>query len=121
MPANAPENVKQLLDDAEALLDVNVASTLLFEGDVTEVISKLQEAKELISQVYGYLKAQAEESKTWRIYSYCERVRERIMERFRQCDDMGINCTNVLLSLGYQSESQFMETLENLIQQHKAR
>lgn len=116
LPEDAPDEIKQLLDDAEALLDVEVARALLLDGEATEVISKLQEAKELIAQVYDYLKAQAEESNTWRLYSYCEMVRERIRERFRQCNQTGVNCTDVLLSLGYQSENQFMNTLEIMIQ-----
>jgi hypothetical protein len=116
LPEDAPDEIKQLLDDAEALLDIDAARTLLLEGNAAEVISNLQEAKELISQVYDYLKAQAEESNAWRIYGYCERVRERIRERFRQGNQTGIDFTAVLESLGYQSENQFMETLENRIQ-----
>ncbi len=116
LPEDAPNEIKQLLDDAEALLDIDAARTLLLEGNAAEVISNLQEAKELISQVYDYLKAQAEESNAWRIYGYCERVRERIRERFRQGNQTGIDFTAVLESLSYQSENQFMETLENMIQ-----
>jgi hypothetical protein len=116
LPEDAPDEIKQLLDDAEALLDIDAARTLLLEGNAVEVISNLQEAKELISQVYDYLKAQAEESNAWRIYGYCERVRERIRERFRQGNQTGIDFTAVLESLGYQSENQFMERLEEMIQ-----
>jgi tetratricopeptide (TPR) repeat protein len=116
LPADAPEEIVQLLDDAEALLDIDAAKALLLEGKATEVISNLQEAKELISQVYDYFKEQAEESNTWRIEGYCERVRERIRERFRNGNQSGIDFTDVLESLGYQSENQFMETLENMIQ-----
>jgi tetratricopeptide (TPR) repeat protein len=116
LPEDAPDEIKQLLDDAEALLDIDAARTLLLEGNAAEVISNVQEAKELISQVYDYLKAQAEESNAWRIYGYCEGVRERIRERFRQGNQTGIDFTVVIESLGYQSENQFMETLENMIQ-----
>ena len=116
LPEDAPEAVKQLLGDAEALLDLDAARALLLEGKPAEVISNLQEAKELISQVYDYLKEQAEESNAWRIDGYCERVRERIMERFRYGNQTGIDFTDVLESLGYQSENQFMTTLQNLIQ-----
>jgi hypothetical protein len=116
LPADAPDEIKQLLDDAEALLDIEAATALLLEGKASEVISNLQEAKELISQVYQYLKEQAEESNSWRIGDYCERVRERIRERFRYGNQTGIDFTAVLESLGYQSENQFMETLENMIQ-----
>jgi hypothetical protein len=116
LPEDAPEEITQLLDDAEALLDIDAARTLLLEGKSTEVIANLQEAKQLIAQVYDYLKEQAELSNAWRIDGYCERVRERIQERFREGSQMGIDFTNVLESMGYQSENQFMETLQNMIQ-----
>ena len=116
LPDDAPEEIKQLLDNAEALLDIDAARTLLLEGKSTEVLSSLQEAKELIAQVYDYLKTQAEASNAWRIDAYCERVQERIRERFQQGNQTGVNFTNVLESLGYQSENQFMETLQNMIQ-----
>ena len=116
LPEDAPEEIKQLLDDAEALLDIEAARALLLEGKETEVISNLQEANQLISQVYQYLKAQGEESNSWRIGDYCERARERIRERFRYGSDEGIDFSAVLESLGYQSENQFMETLQNMIQ-----
>ena len=116
LPEDAPDEIKQLLDDAEALLDIDAARALLLEGKETEVISNLQEAKQLISQVYQYLKEQAQESNSWRIGDYCERARERIRERFRYGNQTGIDFSAVLESLGYQSENQFMETLENMIQ-----
>ena len=116
LPDDAPEEIKQLLDNAEALLDIDAARTLLLEGKSAEVMSSLQEAKELIAQVYDYLKAQAEASNAWRIDAYCERVQERIRERFQQGNQTGVDFTGVLESLGYQSESQFMETLQNMIQ-----
>lgn len=116
LPEDTPDEIKQLLDDAEELLDINAARSLLLEGKAAEVISRLKEAKELLSQVYVYLKAEATESNTWRIYGYCEGVREMIRERFRQGNQTGIDFTAALKSLGYQSENQFMETLEHRIQ-----
>jgi hypothetical protein len=116
LPEDAPNNIKQLLDDAEALLDVDAARALLLEGKDSEVKDTLQETKQLISQVYQYLKEQAEESNIWRIQGYCERVQERIRERFRAGNQAGIDFTTVLESFGYQSENQFMETLQNLVQ-----
>ena len=121
LPEDAPEEIVQLLDDAEALLDVDAARTLLLEGKTTEVRDTLQEAKELISQVYDYLKEQAEGLNAWRIDGYCERVRERIRERFMNGNQSGIDFTDVLEALGYQSENQFMETLENMIQAAKGK
>ena len=115
LPANATEAF-ELLDQAEAYLDIEAARALLIEGKISEVASNLNQANQLISQVYQYLKEQAEESNTWRIGNYCERVRERIRERFRYGSDEGIDFSAVLESLGYQSENQFMETLQNMIQ-----
>jgi len=116
LPEYAPDDIKQLLDDAEYLLDIEAVRTLLLEGKETEVRSNLQDVKQLISQVYQYLKEEAEYSNTWRILSYCERVQERIRERFRAGTQAGIDFTSVLQSFGYQSETQFMETLQNMIQ-----
>jgi tetratricopeptide (TPR) repeat protein len=116
LPEDAPEDIKQLLDDAEALLDIDAARALLLEGKETEIRSNLQDAKQLISQVYQYLKEQGEESDSWRILGYCKGVQERIRERFRAGNQSGVDFTAVLESLGYQSENQFMETLQNMIQ-----
>ena len=116
LPEDAPDNIKQLLDNAEALLDVDAARALLLEGKDSEVRDTIQEAKQLISQVYQYLKEQAEESNNWRIQGYCERVQERIRERFRAGNQAGIDFTTVLESFGFQSENQFMETLQNMVQ-----
>jgi tetratricopeptide (TPR) repeat protein len=121
LPEDAPEEITQLLDDAEALLNIDAARTLLLEGKTTKVRDTLQEAKDLISQVYDYLKAEAEGHNAWRIDGYCERVRERIQERFRNGNQTGIDFTDVLEALGYQSESQFMETLQNMIQTAKGK
>jgi hypothetical protein len=119
LPEDAPEEITQLLDDAEALLDIDAARALLLEGNTTEVRDILLEAKELIAQVRDYLKEEAEGLNAWRIDGYCERVRERIRERFRNGNQSGIDFTDVLESLGYQNETQFMETLEKMIQTAK--
>ena len=44
LPEDAPEEIVQLLDDAEALLDVDATKALLLEGKTTEVRDTLQEA-----------------------------------------------------------------------------
>jgi hypothetical protein len=119
LPEDTPEEITQLLDDAEALLDIDAARALLLEGNVTEVRDTLIEAKELIAQVHDYLKEEAEGLNTWRLDGYCERVRERIRERFRSGNQSGINFNDVLQSYGYQNENQFMEELENMIQTAK--
>ena len=115
LPADATEAL-ELLDQAEAYLDINAARELLLEGKASQVVSNLEQANQLISQVYQYLKGIAEESNTWRIYSYCQGIQERTRERFRYGSQQGINVTAFLESLGYQSENEFMETLQNMTQ-----
>ena len=115
LPADATDAL-ELLDQAEGYLDIDTARTLLLEGKISEVTSNLNQANQLISQVYQYFKEQAEDSNAWRIGNYCEGVQERIRERFRAGNQMGIDFTAVIESLGYQSEEQFMETLQNMIQ-----
>jgi hypothetical protein len=121
LPEDAPEEITQLLDQAEGLLDVDAARTLLLEGKTTEVKDTLLEAKALIAQVHDYLKEEAEGLNAWRIDGYCERVRQRIRERFMNGNQSGIDFTDVLQSFGYQSENQFMEELENMIQTAKGK
>ena len=118
LPENATEAV-ELLDQAETYLNMDLAITLLLEGKVSEVVYNLAQANHLIVQVYQYLKEQAGITNTIRICNYlqiCERHRERLREKFRFAANEGINVTDVLDSLGYQNENEFMQTLENMIQ-----
>lgn len=114
LPADAPLEISDLLDEAEDLL--NEARELLLEGNPLEAKTALLNAKATISEVYQYFKTQAEDSNTWRLTAYCERLQERIRERFRYGRDEGIDFTNVLQSYGFQSENQFMEALQNRVQ-----
>lgn len=114
LPDEPPQEILELLDGAQELL--NEARTSLLDGDVTVAKSAFLEAKQEISEVYQYLKEQAEESNTWRLSNYCQGVQERIRERFRYGQDQGVDFTSVLQSYGYQSESQYMEALQNRIQ-----
>ena len=114
LPDGTPQEILKLLDEAQELL--NEAKTLLVDSDLTVARSAFLEAKQDISEVYQYLKEQAEESNTWRLYNYCEQTQERIRERFRYGQDQGVDFTSVLQSYGYQTESQFMEALQNRIQ-----
>jgi hypothetical protein len=115
LPADAT-NAIALLDQAESYLDLDAAKQLLLEGNANQVVSDLTQAKELISQVYDFLKEKAEESNTWRINDYCLGIQERTRERFRYGREQGIDTDAFLQSLGYQNETQFMETLQNMTQ-----
>jgi len=108
--------VEALLDKAETDLDL---AEEVFEDDLSEATYYLREAHQQISEVYSLLKEEAVLSNEWRLFDYCERIRERTRERFRGGRDQGVNVDAFLESLGYQSENQFMEALEGLIQNAK--
>ena len=114
LPAETPQEIFALLEDAKGSL--NEARTLLLEGDATAARSTFLEAKHSISEIYQYLKVEAEESDTWRLRDYCEGLQQRIQERFRYGQEQGIDVTGVLQSQGYQSETQYMTALETSIQ-----
>jgi len=114
LPVDAPQDIFDTLDAATGLL--SEAKTLLLDGDVDAAKSTLLKAKENISEVYDYLKEQAVDSNTWRLNNYCEQAQERIRERFRYGQNQGIDFTSVLQSYGYQTESQFLEALQNRAQ-----
>ena len=119
LPEDAPETVVQLLDDAEAYL--NEARELILDGNAEEAILAYRDARQLLPQVYQYLKEQAEESNAWRVNGYCDGLKQRIRERFRYGTEQGVDFTAAIESMGYQSESQFMESLENRIQSAKGK
>ncbi len=114
LPVETPQEIFVLLENAKGSLEE--ARTLLLDGDSDAARSAFLEAKQSISQVYQYLKAQAEESNTWRLRDYCEGLQQRMQERFRYGQEKGIDFTSVLQQYGYQSESQYMATLQNSIQ-----
>ena len=96
-------------------LAIKEGNRLLEEGKYGEAQTLYLEAKQTITQIYQDLKTQAEESNAWRLSGYCERFQQRIQERFRYGNQNGINFDSTLQSLGYQSEGQFMQALQNKI------
>jgi hypothetical protein len=114
LATDAPQEIITLLETANStLLRAKVA---LQDGKYAEAQTLYLEANQNIIQIYEYLKTQAEESNTWRLSGYCERLQQRIQERFRYGSENGINFNATLQSLGYQSENQFMQALQNRIQ-----
>ena len=111
LPIDVPAEILQLLDDAQRSLET--ARTELLDGDLTEAKVAFLEARYSISQVFEYLKTEAEESNSWRLSLFCTGLQERIRERFRYGQNQGVDFTGVLQSYGYQSENQFMDTLQN--------
>jgi hypothetical protein len=118
VPSDATEQIG-LLDQAEALLNLEDAQSLILEGKIDVVADSLSQAKELIAQVYQYLKLQAEESNTFRICGYLqemEQARERLRERFRYAGGQGLNVDGIFESFGYHNETEFMNALQNITQ-----
>jgi hypothetical protein len=114
LPTNATQEIMSLLETAnETLLQAEAA---LQDGKDNEAKTLYLEAKQNIIQIYQYLKTQAEESNIWRLRGYCERLQQRIQERFRYGSDNGVDFTSTLEALGYRNESQFMQELQNKIQ-----
>lgn len=114
LPDYTPEDILDSLGNAAGML--STARTLLLAGDVDGARSAFLEAKDMISEVYIYLKEQAVDYNTWRLYNYCEQARERIREKFRYGRDEGVDFSDALQSFGYQSEEQFMEAFQNWAQ-----
>ncbi len=117
LPSDAIDQI-DMLDQAEDLLNIE-AQNLILEGKLSEAQDLLSQANQLITQVYQYLKFEAEECNTDRIYGYLQgaaQSRERIRERFGSAGAEGVDVTSVLNSLGYQNEEEFMQALQNNIQ-----
>jgi hypothetical protein len=114
LPENAPPTVTNALDDTEDLLAD--AKDALLAGNLVEARAAFLEAKQNIVGVYQYLKEEAEITNEWRLNNYCQGLQERIQERFRYGRQSGTNVDSVLQSFGYQSESQFIDTIQNRIQ-----
>lgn len=118
LPSDAIDQII-MLDQAEALLNIEEAQNLILEGKLGDLQDRLIQANQLITQVYQYLKFEAEECNTDRIYGYLQgaaQSRERIRERFGAANTEGVDVTSVLNSLGYQNEEEFMQALQNNIQ-----
>jgi len=114
LPSNTTQETITRIETANnTLLQAKAA---LQEGKYAEAQTLYLEAKQNITQIYQYLKTQAEESNTWRLSGYCEIMQQRIQERFRYGNENGVDFTATIQSLGYQSESQFMQALQNRIQ-----
>jgi hypothetical protein len=113
LPADATQEHLTLETSKDKLLGAQAA---LQEEKYSQAQTLYREAKQDITQLYQYLKNQAEESNAWRLSGYCENLQQRIQERFRYGSQNGVNFDATLQSLGYQSESQFMQALQNKIQ-----
>jgi hypothetical protein len=105
------------LDEAEELL--NQAQGLLEQEEIDAAKDNLMEANSLISQVCQELKQIAQELDPQRIRDYCEgayQYRERFRERFAQAGTEGFNVNGFLQGYGYQNEEDFLARFQEMIQ-----
>jgi hypothetical protein len=114
LSSNATQETITRLETANSTLIQ--AKAALQDGKYVEAQTFYLEARQNIIPIYQYLKTQAEESNTWRLNGYCKRTQQRIQERFRYGSKNSIDFTAAIQSLGYQSESQFMQALQNKLQ-----
>ncbi len=114
LPEDAPQDIKDSLDEAAGRL--GDAKDALLAGNLVDARAAFLEAKQSIVGVYQYLKEEAEITNEWRLNNYCQGLQERIQERFRYGRQSGANVDSILQSFGYQSESQFVDTIQNRVQ-----
>jgi hypothetical protein len=114
LPTETPQEIVALLDTAQSQLEQ--AKALLLEDKLTEAKTLYLEARSDIAGVYQYLRETAEDSNIWRLAGYCERLQERVRERFRYGREQNVDLTGTLASLGYQSETAYMNELSNQLQ-----
>ena len=109
---NATEQISNLETAKNNLLE---AKNALSNGNYEQAQTLYQKAKESITQIYQYLKTQAQDSNTWRLEGYCEKLQQQVRERFQYGNQNGVDFTSSLQALGYQSQNQFMQELQNKI------
>ncbi len=110
---NASQNILQTLDDANKTL--LQAKTSALNGQTADAQAQFVEAKQAIAQIYTYLKTQAEQSNTWRLNEFCQRLMRQIQERFAYGKQSGVDFSGALAAKGYQSEKQFIQALQTKI------
>jgi hypothetical protein len=114
LPTNASQDILITLDNAkERLLE---AKTSALNGEIETAQTQFVEAKQFITQIYQYLKTEAQQSNTWRLNEYCQKLQQQIQERFSYGKQNGVDFTAALAARGYQSETQFIQALQAKIQ-----
>ncbi len=109
----------ELLDEAEACLDIETARTWLLEGRVNETAHNLTKANHFIAEAHKYLKLKAREINRVRVMNFLEqadRIMEQLMNRLRSARNKGFNITEILQTFGCRNEEEFREGIRNIIQ-----
>jgi hypothetical protein len=116
LPENALD-IKALLDQAAALLNVMEAEQLLKEGNVTEVAHRLAEANKLINQAFQLLKAKAEEKIAERVEKFKAKVEEWISGIAEKMNVTGLG--EAMRRLGFGNMREFKAFIEDFVRQAK--
>jgi hypothetical protein len=114
LPTETPREIFALLDSTQSLLEQ--ANALLLQDKLAEAKTLYLEARSDIYEVYQYLRETAADSNIWRLAGYCERLQERIRERFRYGREQNVDLSGPLAALGYQSETEYTNALSNQLQ-----
>jgi tetratricopeptide (TPR) repeat protein len=114
LPKDASD-VKALLSQAAALLNLTEAEQLLREGNVTEVAHRLAEANKLIAQAFKQLKSKAEEKAAERVEKFKEKVEERLREIAGKMNETELG--EAMRKLGFGNVSSFNAFIEELARQ----
>ncbi len=112
----ADEELLGNLTDAETLLDE--AQAALDSGELEDAKDALMEANSIISYVCRQLRMIAQELNPGRITSYLAHARqykEQFQERFGHAWDEDIDVDALLQMLGYADEEDFMEQLQEML------
>jgi len=112
------ENITSLLDQAEQYLNITAAEEMLAEGNVTGVSHNLVKANLLINKACLLLREGARTRIWMRVKNYLkgiEKAVQRISMKIAFAKMRGINVSAVLEEMGYQNETQFRESILDMI------
>jgi len=112
------ENITSLLDQAEQYLNITAAEEMLAEGNVTGVSHNLVKANLLINKACLLLREGARTRIWMRVKNYLkgiEKAVQRVSMKIAFAKMRGINVSAVLEEMGYQNETQFRESILDMI------
>ncbi|MEM2241837.1 MAG: hypothetical protein QW497_03770 [Candidatus Bathyarchaeia archaeon] len=105
------EDIKELLNQAKSLLNVDEITQLLQQGNATGAAHRLAEANKLINEAFKALRTKAEEKMAERMNRFCEKLEKRLGEILENITEKGFNATDILKN---HNMSEFRESLNQL-------
>jgi len=119
---NLTEEAKEILNNATIFLNIETARILLMEGNVSEIVGNLTQAKNMIKEVYKLLADCARERNTMRnrVQNFLRGLNnamERIRQRLQLAEKQGFNVTAILEQMGYQNMEQVIQNLQAMMEE----